>query len=188
MLPARHENPYSSPKPNHRPQPTADTVNDPLWAPWRHQYVVDKPPPPPGGPECFVCRALADSDDRANLVVKRGEHAAVILNRFPYNNGHLLIVPNAHKAHPRELTDAENAEITRLINTMIDIIEEKMNPQGFNVGLNLGRVAGAGLPGHLHWHVVPRWAGDTNFMPVLADTSVIVQSLDSLFDLLRNDE
>jgi ATP adenylyltransferase len=108
-----------------------------------------------------------------------------VLNRFPYNNGHLLIAPRAHKARPDQLTPAEMLDQQELIRTLIGLLEKRMTPDGFNVGLNLGRAAGAGLPGHLHWHLVPRWNGDTNFMPVMTDTRVIVQSLASLYDLLR---
>jgi ATP adenylyltransferase len=108
----------------------------------------------------------------------------VILNRFPYNNGHLLIAPRAHKAGLNDLDDAELLDGLKTIQKVLRELEGLMQPQGFNVGLNLGKAAGAGLPGHLHWHVVPRWVGDTNFMPVAADTRVIVQSLETLYDLL----
>lgn len=154
-----------------------------LWAPWRLQYVVQKPPPKPGD-DCFICRGLAESNDRDNLIVRRGKLTTVILNRFPYNNGHLLIAPIAHKAHPADLTPEEHLELMTVLSEMLRTLEGLMNPEGFNVGLNLGKVAGAGLPGHLHWHVVPRWNGDTNFMPVFGDTRVIVQSLDTLYELL----
>jgi ATP adenylyltransferase len=108
----------------------------------------------------------------------------VVLNRFPYNNGHLLIAPKAHKGRLDELTTEETLDLQQTLTRMVDVLERLMKPEGFNVGLNLGKAAGAGLPGHLHWHVVPRWNGDTNFMPVLADTRVIAQSLDALYDLL----
>jgi ATP adenylyltransferase len=154
-----------------------------LWAPWRLGYVA-KAARPSGDEPCFLCRGLAESDDRANLIVARGRHAAVVLNRFPYNNGHLLVAPLAHKGRLDELTDDEHLAMQHLLRDMQAHLERLLRPDGFNVGLNLGRVAGAGLPGHLHWHVVPRWAGDTNFMPVLADVRVIVQSLESLYDML----
>lgn len=153
---------------------------DQLWAPWRLANAVG--PPPAAG--CFVCNGLADSDDRANLIVRRTEHAVVVLNRFPYNNGHLLVCPNRHTPALEQLTPAEVADIHRTLCELISQLTAKMQPHGFNVGLNLGSAAGAGLPGHLHWHLVPRWNGDTNFMPVLADTKVIVQSLDALWQLL----
>jgi ATP adenylyltransferase len=111
----------------------------------------------------------------------------VILNRYPYNNGHVLVAPLAHKGSLDELTHDEIVEIQATIARMVRIIGQRMEADGFNIGLNLGRSAGAGLPGHLHWHVVPRWNGDTNFMPVVADVKVIVQSLDALFDLIRTE-
>lgn len=161
---------------------------DHLWAPWRLAYVANpQPKPATGHDECFICQGLAGSDDRANLIVHRTALSVVVLNRFPYNNGHLLIAPLAHKARPDELTADEMLDEQEVIRHMIRVLEKRMAPDGFNVGLNLGRVAGAGLPGHLHWHVVPRWNGDTNFMPVLTDTRVIVQSLDALYDLLREE-
>src|SRR5207244_2108205 len=107
-----------------------------------------------------------------------------MLNRFPYNNGHLLIAPTAHKAALHELTAEESLEMQQTLARLVGVLREMMNPDGFNIGMNLGRVAGAGLPGHLHWHIVPRWNGDTNFMSVLADTRVIVQSLDEFYTLL----
>ncbi len=153
---------------------------DRLWAPWRLSYVASAKPP--GGYDaCFICQALAEKNDRNNLVAWRGVRSLVVLNRFPYNNGHLLVAPNAHKGHLHELDADEILETQQMIARLVGIIGEMMKPDGFNVGLNLGKAAGAGLPGHLHWHLVPRWQGDTNFMPVLADTRVIVQSLDELY-------
>jgi ATP adenylyltransferase len=160
---------------------------DQLWAPWRLAYVADPKAKAAGAGECFICRGLNGTDDRANLVAHRTGLSGVVLNRFPYNNGHLLIAPKAHKARPDDLTPDETLDLQDTIGVMIRLLEKRMSPDGFNVGLNLGRAAGAGLPGHLHWHVVPRWHGDTNFMPVLADTRVIVQSLDALYDLLKQE-
>jgi ATP adenylyltransferase len=134
--------------------------------------------------KCFVCRGLQEQDDRRNLIVLRMPRSVVVLNRFPYNNGHLLVAPRSHKGRLGELDASETLETMETVSRMVDLLGETLNPDGYNVGLNLGRVAGAGLPGHLHWHIVPRWAGDTNFMPVVADTKVIPQSLDSLYDLL----
>jgi ATP adenylyltransferase len=173
-----------------------------LWAPWRLAYVSgeaaaeEAPPTPadqlkllPGAdPTCFICCAVADTQDRRNLLVERTEHSVVILNRYPYNNGHLLVAPRVHKGRPDELNDRELLDMQRLIMKYLELYERMMAAQGFNVGLNLGKVAGAGLPGHLHWHVVPRWAGDTNFMPALAGIRVIPQSLDALWEMLQPDE
>jgi ATP adenylyltransferase len=156
---------------------------DQLWAPWRLSYVAAAKAPGESDP-CFVCRGLSEANDRANLIVHRGPHSVVLLNRFPYNNGHLLIAPRAHKGRLDELTSDEVLETTAALSRMIALLDGLMKPDGYNVGLNLGVAAGAGLPGHLHWHLVPRWHGDTNFMPILADVKVIVQSLDALYDLL----
>ncbi len=168
-----------------------------LWAPWRLSYVSGPeagatasaapsalPLLPGADPECFICRAVADDRDRENLLVRRSEHAVVILNRFPYNNGHLLVAPRLHKGRLDELNEHEQIDQQQLITHYVGQLERLMNAQGFNVGLNLGRTAGAGLPGHLHWHIVPRWSGDTNFMPVLAGARVIPQALEALWDLL----
>ncbi len=159
---------------------------DQLWAPWRLAYVANpkeqqKPPTPEA---CFICQGVRGTDDRANLLVYRTPLSVVVLNKFPYNNGHLLVAPRVHKGRLDELEPEQLLDLQLVLRKMIGILEQRMNPDGFNVGLNLGKVAGAGLPGHLHWHIVPRWNGDTNFMPVLTDTKVIVQSLDALFDLM----
>jgi ATP adenylyltransferase len=156
---------------------------DQLWAPWRLAYVASAQPPAAGDP-CFVCRGLADSDDRANLIALRLPRTVVFLNRFPYNNGHLLVAPRAHKSGLAELDGEEISEMQQTLGRLTGVLDGLMRPEGYNIGLNLGRAAGAGLPGHLHWHLVPRWNGDTNFMPVLTDVKIIAQSLDSLWELL----
>ena len=162
-----------------------------LWAPWRLGYIQGSNPPPPeperplrflpdADPQCFLCRAAAPSSaetDRENLVVCRGPHSITLLNRYPYNNGHLLIAPLAHLPTLEQLSPEVNLEMLETIGRMTGLLERLVKAEGFNVGLNLGRVAGAGVPGHLHWHLVPRWSGDTNFMPILADVNVIPQSL-----------
>ena len=159
---------------------------DVLWAPWRLSYVLSARPPAAAVP-CFFCEGLADQDDRRHLIALRTPLSVVVLNRFPYNNGHLLVAPRAHKGRLQELAPEEVLEVTNSLTRMMGSLDHLMHPDGYNIGLNLGRVAGAGLPGHLHWHIVPRWNGDTNFMPVLGDTKVIVQSLDALYDLLVDD-
>ncbi len=163
---------------------------DHLWAPWRLALVAAaKDSPPPAGNPCFICRGIAapGCEDRTNLLVHRGDLSVVVLNRFPYNNGHLLIAPTTHKATLADLTNDELLDLQLTLRKMVGILEKRMTPDGFNVGLNLGRVAGAGLPGHLHWHIVPRWTGDSNFMAVCSDTRVISQALDSLFDMLADE-
>lgn len=168
-------------------------AHDQLWAPWRLAYIrgeaASEPALPPallpGGDEkCFLCRAAAGTDDRANLVVCRGPRTLAVLNRFPYNNGHLMISPQRHLGRLEEIDAETHAEVVAVMIRATLAIERLMSAHGFNVGVNLGRAAGAGVPRHLHWHVVPRWEGDTNFMPVLTDAKVISQSLDSLWELL----
>ena len=154
---------------------------DHLWAPWRLSYVsVAKPPVE----DCFLCRAVTSTNPRADFVAHKTASSVVVLNRFPYNNGHLLIAPQAHKATLEELTPEEMLDSVETIRFLIRCIDAIMKPDGYNVGLNLGRAAGAGLPGHLHWHLVPRWNGDTNFMTTVAENRVIVQSLDTFWQLL----
>jgi ATP adenylyltransferase len=160
---------------------------DHIWAPWRAQYIHETAGAPKAAEgSCFLCRGLAASDDRANLLVWRRPHSAVFLNRYPYNNGHLLVAPLVHKGRLGELEGAELTEPIETLTRVVEALEGMLRPDGFNVGLNLGKSAGAGLPGHLHWHVVPRWDGDTNFMPVLARTKVIVESLDAFYDRLAD--
>jgi ATP adenylyltransferase len=162
---------------------------DQLWAPWRLAYIAAAKDQPPagGGDDCFLCRGVAGTDDRASLLLHRTALSVVVLNRFPYNNGHLLVAPRSHKGRLDELTNDETLDLQLALRRMLALMERRMSPDGFNVGLNLGKAAGAGLPGHLHWHIVPRWNGDTNFMPVFTDTKVISQSLDALYDLLREE-
>jgi len=126
---------------------------------------------------CFFCQKLAAGDDEAVYVLVRDEAAFVILNAFPYNPGHLMVAPIRHVGELEELTSEELADASALLQRSIRALKEASAPDGFNIGMNLGRVAGAGVPGHLHWHVVPRWNGDTNFMPVIADTKVLPEAL-----------
>ncbi len=168
--------------------------NEQLWAPWRLGYILgekDVAQPcdcrqllPGADTECFLCRAAAEGDDRQRMVVDRGVHTLTLLNRYPYNNGHLLVAPQRHCAQLDELGDELQLELSQTITRMVGLLEKVLHPQGFNVGLNLGRAAGAGLPGHLHWHIVPRWIGDTNFMPAIAGVHTIPQALEALWDLL----
>ena len=154
-----------------------------LWAPWRIGYIVGVDKKDDG---CFLCRHDRETDrDAENLVLWRSAHCLAVLNRYPYNNGHLLVAPKRHIA---ELVEADDAELTDLIVQVRDVqacLSRAIRPQGFNVGINTGRCAGAGLPGHLHVHVVPRWNGDTNFMSVCGEVEVISQSMTELLALLR---
>jgi ATP adenylyltransferase len=153
-----------------------------LWAPWRIPYIkgLEK------SEGCFLCRNLAHPEqDAENLVLWRTDKSLVVLNRFPYNNGHLLIAPARHIADLDDARDEEMAELMKLVREAQRALSMTINPHGFNVGLNFGRCAGAGLPGHMHMHVVPRWDGDTNFMNVCTDTDVISQSMADLLVELR---
>jgi ATP adenylyltransferase len=156
---------------------------DQLWAPWRLAYVAVAKPPTAIDP-CFICQGLAETEDRKNLIALRTSQSVVVLNKYPYNNGHLLVAPRTHKGKLDELTTDEILDTQQTLRRMVGVLDEMLHPDGYNIGLNLGKAAGAGLPGHLHWHIVPRWNGDTNFMPVLADVKVIVQSLDAFYDFL----
>jgi ATP adenylyltransferase len=167
-----------------------------LWAPWRLAYIAGNQETQEaeiqrllagGDPSCFLCRGAAGDDDRPRLVVKHGKHSLTVLNRYPYNNGHLLVAPSRHVARLDELTTEESLELLETITQMTGLLERTIRAEGFNVGLNLGQIAGAGLPGHLHWHIVPRWSGDTNFMPVAAGIRVIPQSLDALWEILTTE-
>ena len=149
-------------------------MSRPLWAPWRLEYV--------GSADeqdgCIFCRAL-DSPDEEGLVVHRGERAFVLLNKFPYASGHLMVAPYRHVGDFGTLSDEEVLELHRLAGSGMAALAETFEPQGYNLGWNLGRIAGAGVTDHVHEHVVPRWAGDTNFMPVLADVKVLPEHLEA---------
>lgn len=140
-----------------------------------------------GDPNCFICQGVADSPkyDRERLIVGRTETTIAILNRFPYNNGHLLVAPKRHVARMEALTEEERAEIMRELTRWVGVIEKKMGAEGFNVGINLGRVAGAGLPGHMHWHIVPRWNGDASFITTIGSAKAIPQALEAAWEELR---
>jgi ATP adenylyltransferase len=154
-----------------------------LYAPWRMEYIIG-----PEEPGCLFCRVLAapQSEDRKNLLVHRSSDGLVMLNKFPYNNGHVMIAPIAHLASLTDLDDEQTAGVMRLVRRSLSVLEDLMHPDGFNVGVNLGRVAGAGVPGHVHVHVVPRWGGDTNFMPVLAEVKVVNEHLDRTWERLSD--
>jgi ATP adenylyltransferase len=148
-------------------------MTDPLWAPWRLEYVSSASEQT----GCVFCRAAAAPDDADSLVVHRGETAFVMLNRFPYSSGHLMVAPIRHVGNLGELSAQEAAEIHSLSARALEVLAALFQPDGFNIGWNLGRSAGAGVVDHVHEHVVPRWQGDTNFMPVLADVRVIPEHL-----------
>ncbi|NLV72090.1 MAG: HIT domain-containing protein [Actinobacteria bacterium] len=147
-----------------------------LWAPWRLQYVTQEKP---GG--CVFCDKPLQRDDRAAYIVHRGELAYVILNAYPYNNGHAMVAPFAHISNFEELPPDTLNEMMELAQRCTRALKLGFHPDGLNLGFNLGAAAGAGIKDHLHFHLVPRWSGDTNFMPVLSDVRVIPQSLDQTY-------
>lgn len=154
-----------------------------IWAPWRKGYILGQR----RTRGCFFCqdRRSSPKKDRKNLLLYRSRYNFLLLNRYPYTNGHLMLAPNRHVPSLEHLEDQERLDLLRLLDTALKLLRKALHSQGFNVGLNLGRVGGAGIPGHVHLHVVPRWEGDTNFMPILTGTKVISDSLDSTYSLLR---
>ena len=152
-----------------------------LWTPWRMAFV--------GGPEqpgCLFCRIKAEDRDEENLVLHRGEHALVMLNLYPYNSGHVMVAPFLHTADLATPPPEVSADLWQLAQRCVAALSAEYGPDGYNLGMNLGRVAGAGVPDHLHVHVVPRWNGDTNFMPVTAETKVLPETLDQTWRRLRS--
>ena len=154
-----------------------------IWAPWRLEYVKDASKD--NSDACVFCAALEAGDDEANLIVHRGERCFVILNKFPYTNGHLMVAPYEHVAALQELDADTIAEMMSFAQRGMNALEDGYSPHGYNVGFNQGRVAGAGVEHHIHMHVVPRWGGDTNFMPVIADTRVMPQTLEQSYEALK---
>ncbi len=151
-----------------------------LWAPWRMVHI--------GGPKeqgCIFCRKPEADDPREALVLSAGEHASVMLNKFPYAHGHLMVSPRHHTADFAELSRGEFASLSETLRATVGIVRAEFQPDGVNVGMNLGSAAGAGIADHMHWHVVPRWDGDTNFMPMIADVRVMPEHLETVYDRLR---
>ena len=153
-----------------------------LWAPWRAEFVL-------GEKEegCILCKRFQMEDTVENLIIYRGEHNFVILNKYPYNPGHAMVVPNRHIAHLELLTAEESVEYFALMQKTIKAMKAAMNPHSFNIGMNLGEVSGAGIPEHIHLHIVPRWNGDTNFMPVIGKTSVNSVPLEPIYEAMRKE-
>jgi ATP adenylyltransferase len=151
-----------------------------LWAPWRIRYIL-------GEKECgcFFCKKSQEADDAKNHVLIRDRNCFALLNTFPYNGGHIMVAPYKHTGDLDALGAQELAEMTAVIVRCKQVLARAMKPQGFNIGLNLGRCAGAGVLDHVHWHIVPRWEGDTNFMPVIGQTRVVPQALDELYHELK---
>jgi len=156
------------------------TAQKHMWAPWRMEYILqDK--------TSKVC-ALCDQNplhDSKRLVLKRGQHAYIMMNLYPYNNGHLMICPYKHTSNLIELSQEIKTDINNLIDESIKALDNIMQPEGYNIGMNIGQIAGAGIEDHLHWHIVPRWKGDTNFMPVINHTRVIIEGLHETWEKLH---
>jgi ATP adenylyltransferase len=153
-----------------------------LWSPWRMEYIRQAHDESQG---CLFCEVAAGTDDERSLVLHRGERAFVLMNAFPYNPGHVMIAPFRHVGDLEQLEPDELLDAGRLQQAAVRALREEMSPHGYNLGMNLGRVAGAGIPDHVHWHVVPRWNGDTNFMPVVGETRVLPESLEDTYGKLR---
>lgn len=157
---------------------------DVVWAPWRME-LIEKGDGPEAEPACIFCAFPREDDDEKNLIVHRGDDAFVILNKYPYNNGHVMVVPYAHVDDPGKLPAEAFGGLNALLVRTVGVMREVYGPEGLNVGMNLGRCAGAGIPGHIHWHVVPRWSGDTNFMPVIGETKVMPEHLHRSWEKLK---
>ncbi|MEI6090177.1 MAG: HIT domain-containing protein [bacterium] len=159
-----------------------------LWSPWRSQYIDTFSDECSKADEnCFICRAVENiDDDKTGLVVARYEKVIVLMNKYPYNSGHLLVAPNRHTGDILELTTDELCAINLACQKSVEILTKLYHPNGFNIGANLGECAGAGLPGHLHYHVLPRWVGDTSFVSTISDTKVISFDMETMFNLIHN--
>lgn len=158
----------------------SDSKSEILWAPWRMEYIL-------GEKEsgCIFCTRINQDSDKENLILLRGENNFVIMNKYPYNNGHLMVVPNRHTSEFDSLSDPEKLEMMNLVSKSMNVLKKTVNPDGFNVGMNIGKIAGAGIDDHLHFHIVPRWAADTNFMPVVGQTKIISEDLGETWERLK---
>jgi ATP adenylyltransferase len=153
-----------------------------LWAPWRMELISKGEA---AGAGCIFCELPLQGNDRENLVLGRTARTFAMLNKYPYNNGHLMVIPRVHASDVHALSEGDYQELSEMLRVALRLVGRAYAPQGANLGMNLGRAAGAGIADHLHWHVVPRWGGDTNFMPVLADSKVMIEHLHASWDRLR---
>ena len=151
-----------------------------LWAPWRMEYILEK-----RKSGCFFCKKLKEKKNKENLILYRGETVFVVMNKYPYTNGHLMVVPKRHCLNLEQLDNNELKELFELLKASMRVLKASFHPQGFNIGMNIGKVGGAGED-HLHLHIVPRWAGDTNFMPVIGKTKIISEYLDKTYQKLHS--
>ncbi len=154
---------------------------DHIWTPWRMKYIRQNNK----NKDCIFCAAAQEKDDRENLVFYRGKHVFMILNRYPYTSGHVMCIPYAHEARLGDVTKETRGEMMELVNKAVGVLQNVYSPEGFNIGLNLGEVAGAGVAEHLHIHIVPRWTGDTSFMTAVGDTRVLPESLAVTFERVK---
>jgi len=152
-----------------------------IWAPWRIEYILEAKKS-----GCILCQKPREDKDESNFILYRGETNFIILNAFPYNPGHLMVAPYRHAGHLEDLTEEESREHLDLVKLGIKLLTQVINPAGFNIGMNLGKVAGAGIDDHLHTHIVPRWQGDTNFMPVVSNTRVLPEALAANYSKLKS--
>jgi ATP adenylyltransferase len=147
-----------------------------LWAPWRMEYILDEK-----GGDCIFCVKPSRREDRKRLILCRSESSLIMMNRFPYTSGHLMVAPLKHTGDLEDLTSQELLDLSALVKKAVRLLGRAINPQGFNIGMNIGQIAGAGITDHLHVHVVPRWSGDTNFMPIVGETKVLPESLTATY-------
>ncbi len=153
-----------------------------IWAPWRIGYIKKVK-----NKKCIFCEMIKEKKDAKHLIIKRDKYCFSALNVYPYNNGHIMVVPYRHKSDLKHLKSEEFSSIFKLLKETELKLNKEIKPDGYNIGVNIGKAAGAGVDGHMHFHIVPRWSGGTNFMPVCADTKIISQSLQELFEVLKND-
>lgn len=154
-----------------------------IWAPWRMKYILNSNKIK----GCIFCKKIKEKKDKKNYILYRGKSCFIIMNLFPYNSGHLMIAPYKHTAKFEDLEDEELLEFMHLIKKSLKILKKTLSPEGFNLGINLGKIAGAGIDEHLHLHIVPRWSGDTNFMPVISSTKIISEQLDETYKKLKRE-
>jgi ATP adenylyltransferase len=154
---------------------------DRLWAPWRMKYILSSQK----NVGCILCDEVKKNDDRKNYILFRGQYSFVIMNLYPYNNGHLLIVPYTHESEVDRLPEAELADLMKTTQASLKILKQVLHPEGFNIGINIGKSAGAGIPEHLHVQIVPRWSGDSSYITVFDDTRVMPELLDGTYERLR---
>ncbi len=150
-----------------------------IWAPWRSKFIYTRK-----RRGCIFCRARDARDTAKHFVIQKTRHSFSMLNLYPYNNGHIMVVPKRHKGSLEDLSAAELSDMMSLLNKTTGLLTKMLKPKGYNIGINIGKVSGAGFPGHVHIHVVPRWEGDTNFMPVFSDNKIISESLSALYERL----